>query len=113
MTTVVCIVAAAQQLNHLLGLALSFGVVALWAFRVRDWRMQTSLVMLFGGMSCVVLGFYFVVEGFRRIPEFLSEAYLSDLFLTLGPLCVIMGGFWATFGLVHLVLTFVSADSTA
>ena len=111
MTTVGCIVAAAQQLNHLLGMALSFAVVAVWAMRVRDWRMQTSLVMLLGGMSSVVLGFYFVVEGFRLIPEFLGEHHLTDLFLTLGPLCVIMGGFWASFGLVHLMFTFMLADA--
>lgn len=111
MTTVCCIVAAAQQLNHLLGIALSFGVIAAWAIRVQDWRMQTSLVTLFGGLASVALGFYFVAEGFRLIPEVLNQHCLPDLLLTMGPLCVMMGGFWASFGLVHLIFTLVSADS--
>ena len=104
MITVCCIVAAAQQLNLLLGIALSLGVLAVWAIRTRDWRVQFSLVTLFGGMAGAVLGIYFVAEGFRLIPVVHNDHRLPELLVTLGPLFVIMGGFWATFGFVHLML---------
>ena len=55
------------------------------------------------------IGCYYA--GFRLIPE-VNEHCLPDLLIGLGPICVIMGGFWASFGLVHLMVTLVSADSS-
>ncbi len=111
MIAVCCIVAAAQQLNHLLAMSLSFGVVAVWAIRMRDWRMQFSLMTLFGGISSVLLGMHFVVEGFRLAPLVRYEHRLPELLVSVGPVCVIMGGFWASFGLVHMM--FLLAESKA
>jgi hypothetical protein len=98
------------RIGTLTVLAVVSTLLAVWALRVRDWRMRISLVMMFGGLGGLVMGLLLVVGAVQLAPEVLLSNRWPDVLALLGITIAFTGAFYGLFGICHLLFTLVDPD---
>ena len=104
------VVFAALRLHNLVACTLAFALVTVWAMRVPDWRIQISLMMLFGGFCAVSMGACFVVGAFQLATQVLWTNRLPDVLVFLGPIIALTGAFYTLFGSFHLIIALIDRE---